>query len=58
MTQVYLDHNGYLWTFELVGFPFDYMVSYENGSERYTFQTPRDADLFREVLGMELLGEL
>jgi hypothetical protein len=58
MTQVYVDRNGYLWTFELVALPHSYAHLYEHEFDRHMFIDPRDGDYFREMLGMELLGEL
>jgi len=58
MTQVYVDHHGYLWTFELVALPYGYAYLYEHNFDRHMFLDSSDADQFREMLGMELLGEL
>ena len=58
MTQVYVDHHGYLWTFSLVALPHCYAWVYEHSGDQHCFPDPRDADRFYEMLGMELLGDL
>jgi len=58
MTQVYVDHNGYLWTFELVALPHSYVWVYECEEGSSYFLAPVYANWFIKTLGMELLGEL
>ena len=58
MTKVYVDHNGNLWMLRLILSPFGTAWVYEHSGDQHAFVDASDADRFREMLGMELLGEL
>jgi hypothetical protein len=58
MTQVYVDHHGYLWLNYFIALPHSVALVYECGGDQHVFKDAKDAHGFKIMLDMELLGKL